>query len=73
MNSYLKNKLRTLSGIQDISTLDFKTKKLNSDMNIKNIDFLNSRGSVRIVNQMVLTPAKQNSMRLNVLALNFEK
>ncbi|MGV8092842.1 MAG: hypothetical protein AB2L24_13375 [Mangrovibacterium sp.] len=66
-------RLHKIVNSSDIINLDYKSSVLPDDLDISMIDFSKSRGSVRLVNQNVLTPAEEKRMVDEVLAYDFEK
>jgi hypothetical protein len=52
---------------------NYRSSVLSDDLDIDKIDFSKSRGSVRLINQNVLTPAEEKKMVDEILAYDFEK
>jgi hypothetical protein len=73
MNNFIMKRLQKIVNSSDIINLDYKSSVLPDDLDISMIDFSKSRGSVRLVNQNVLTPAEEKRMVDEVLAYDFEK
>ncbi len=73
MNSFLKKRLSAYLQNKDVVTSDFKTSVLSNNLGVEGIDFCNTRGNVRLMEQNVLTPAEQDKMLEEVLAYDFSK
>jgi hypothetical protein len=73
MNSFIANRIHNLANSSDIMNTNYKSSVLSDDLDIEHIDFLKSRGSVRLINQNVLTPAEEKKMVDEILAYDFEK
>jgi hypothetical protein len=73
MNSFIINRIQKLANSSDILNSNYRSSILSDDLDLNMIDFSKSRGSVRLVNQNVLTPAEENKMIDEILAYDFEK
>lgn len=73
MNSFITNRIQKIVNSSDIMNSNYRSSVLSADLDKGNIEFLKSRGSVRLINQNVLTPAEVNRMVDEILAYDFEK
>ncbi len=73
MTTFLINRLKSYTHSENVVNLDFRTSYLPNDLDVNDIDFANTRGSVRLCNHHVLTPAEENKMLEEILAFNFGK
>jgi hypothetical protein len=73
MNKFISKRIIKLINSKDVVGSNFKTSVLPDDLSVSTIDFYKSRGSVRLVNQNVLTPAEENNLIDEILAFDFER
>lgn len=73
MISFLKDRLKAYVYGEDTINLDYKTANLPDNLSKDDINFLNTRGNVRLCNQNVLTPREEEERINEVLAFNFGK
>ncbi|MEI6141659.1 MAG: hypothetical protein WCP85_20475 [Mariniphaga sp.] len=73
MNSFITKRIEKILNSSDIVNSNFRSSVLSDDLDINMIDFSKSRGSVRLINKSVLTPADEKRMIDEVLAYDFEK
>lgn len=73
MRLFLSKRLHAYTKNNDVINQDFKTSILPLELEIDDIDFTNARGSVRLCDHSVLTPAEENRMLEEILAFEFGK
>lgn len=66
MNKILREKLVVMLGTEDIDSYEFP---VMTSENVKGINYHNVRGSVRMSNRMVATPADIAKRRAEILAI----
>ncbi len=72
MNSFIIDRIEKILNSSDIVNSNYRSSVLTDDLDLAKIDFSKSRGSVRLINQSVLTPADEKRMIDEVLAYDFE-
>ncbi len=69
----MKNKLNKSEEVRLSDVLLSEYKKLDSSINLENINFQKVRGSIRLMLKRVLTPSEIQALKNKVISIDFSK